>query len=226
MCRQTSTLNKVAFTVLILGCLAAALAFSAPFWVRIPDPYGLNVWNMVTYQGLWALCCPDNQQTASFSCIWIWDGYSAIEKLLPPCNWVEDSNYKDTSSLPPWYTTAQIIYCVALGFLFVAILLQSINICCRCCKNPTCFPTVVASIATSGAILVGLSLGIYGGFSYKDGMFAPVLVDGKGGQLEWAYYVGIAGAGTVFISGILFFIDGCIETKHYRGYKSPVLGTQ
>lgn len=75
------------------------------------------------------------------------------------------------------------------------------------------------------AILAGLSLALYGGYSYKENVFAPTLSGGKGGQLEWAFYVGVAGAGTCFIASILFFVDGCIQAQ-YRDYKSPVLGTQ
>lgn len=218
-------MNKVAFTVLILGSLAAVLSFCAPFWVRIPDSWSLNMWDKVTYRGLWGTCCPDTSQTGGFSCIWLWQDFYAQDNNRPPCTWVWTKNYAQSSELPAWYQAAEIIFCVAIGFLFIAILLQSIYICCRCCKNPSCFPTVVASAVLAGAVLAGLSLGLYAGYSYKEGVFAPTLSGGKGGQLEWAFYVGIAGAGTCFIASVLFFVDGCIQAK-YRDYKSPVLGTQ
>lgn len=226
MCRQTSVLNKIAFSVFILGCLTAALSFCAPFWVRIPDNWSLAMWDKVTYRGLWGMCCPAKDETTGYSCAWVWYDYYTFDNNIPPCTWVWTKKFMSTSELPAWYVASEVIYCVALGLLFLAVLLQSIYNCCRCCKNPACFPSAVAASAFAGAVMVGLALGVYGGFSYKEGIFAPTLSGGRGGQLEWAFYVGVAGAGACFIAAVLFFIDGCIETKHYRGYKSPVLGTQ
>lgn len=226
MCRQTSVLNKIAFAVLLLGCVAAAIGFSAPFWVRIPDNWSIGMWDKVTYRGLWGVCCPDKENSAGYSCAWVWHDYYSQDNSLPPCMWVQTKIFTSTAQLPAWYVAAEIIFCVAIGLLSVAILLQSIYNCCRCCKNPACFPTGVAAFSFAGAIMAGMSLGLYGGYSYKEGIFAPTLSGGKGGQLEWAFYVAVAGAGTCFIAAVMFFIDGCIQTKHYRGYKSPVLGTQ
>lgn len=225
MCRQTSALNKVAFSVLILGCVLTALSFSAPFWVRVPDNWSLQMWDKVTYRGLWGTCCPDKEQTVGYSCVWVWQDFYTDDNNMPPCTWVWSKNY-ESAKIPAWYQAAQIIFCIAIGFLFIAILLQSIYNCCRCCTDASSFPTVVASAAISGAVLAGLSLGVYGGFSYQEGVFAPTLSGGKSGQLEWAFYVGVAGAGTCFIASLLFFIDGCIHATKYRDYKSPVLGTQ
>lgn len=227
MCRPTSCLDKIAFIVLILGVLACALSFSAPFWIRLPDPYNvIRPWDKVTWRGLWGMCCPDDGKSiVNIACIWIWEDFYSHDNQLPSCSWTHNKIFKSTvtaSDLPAWYTASQIIFCVALGFLFLSIILESINACCRCCSNPRCFPTAVGSFVFAGAILVGLSLGLYGGFSYKDGVLTPTKKGGKGGELEWAFYVGIAGFGTCLIAALLFFIDGCVQCKNYGRYKGPI----
>lgn len=225
MCRQTSVLNKIAFTIFVLGCLAAALSFAAPFWIRTAYNVGfLKQWGSEAYHGLWGACCPDDNQPAGFACTWVWHDYYSFQNNLPSCAW--SNTYATINDLPAWFKASQIIFCFALGFLFLSLLLQSVYNCCRCCKSPTCFPTAVGAIAFAGAILVGLSLGLYGGFSYKEGVFDAVLSGGRGGRLDWAFYVGIAGAAACFVAAVMFFVDGCFQTKHYGGYKSPALGTQ
>lgn len=71
-------------------------------------------------------------------------------------------------------------------------------------------------------ILAGAALAIYGGFSQKEGEFDPdVIVDSRGAQLDWAFYVGIAGSGAAIFSAILFYADGCRIVKNYGGYSKP-----
>lgn len=94
MCRQTSALNKVAFSVLILGCVLTALSFSAPFWVRVPDNWSLQMWDKVTYRGLWGTCCPDKEQTVGYSCVWVWQDFYTDDNNMPPCTWVWSKNYE------------------------------------------------------------------------------------------------------------------------------------
>lgn len=227
MCRRrTSALNKIAFVVLLVGCLFAVIGFSAPFWVRIPDNWSLVQWDRVTYRGLWSMCCPDTRQSTGYACVHVYYDYNSLDSNSPPCTWIYTNTFTSTDALPTWYKAAEAVYCIALVSLFISILLQFIFVCSRWCEDRNCFPTSVASSAGLGAIMVGTSLGIYGGCSYKDGIFAPLLSGGRGGQLEWAFYIGIAGSAICFSSATLFYIDGCIQKKHYREYKSPVLGTK
>lgn len=66
------------------------------------------------------------------------------------------------------------------------------------------------------------ALSVYGGFSHREGQFAPdVINDSSGAHLEWSFYVGIAGAGAAIVTAILFYADGCRIVRDYGGYKTP-----
>lgn len=186
------------------------------------------MWDKVTYRGLWRTCCPDNVQSSGYKCVPVWYDYYALDNNLPPCTWVWSGTFSSTNKLPDWYKASEVLYCFAICFLFVSILLQIIHNILKN-KNTNCFPAAVVATAFAGAISATISLAIYGGSSYKDGIFAPLLAGGRGGQLEWAFYIGAASAGICFCAAVLLFIDLRIQKKSYTGYKSyksPVMGTR
>lgn len=99
MCRQTSVLNKIAFAIFVLGCLASALSFAAPFWIRTSYQMGiLKQGDNGAYQGLWGSCCTDKDQPAGFVCTWVWYDYYAYKNNLPSCMW--SNTYATINDLP------------------------------------------------------------------------------------------------------------------------------
>ena len=64
------------------------------------------------------------------------------------------------------------------------------------------------------AICVGVGIGVYGGFMYKE---HDVGFSEDGTMFYWAFYVGVAGFLLALVSGILFFCQGCCGRNH-TGY--------
>jgi len=68
------------------------------------------------------------------------------------------------------------------------------------------------------------SLALYGGYSFSEGELSPESVtDGKGGRLDWGFFVGVGGASAAVLAAILFFIDGCRLARIYRSYQPPTV---
>ena len=67
------------------------------------------------------------------------------------------------------------------------------------------------------------SLALYGGFSFREGEFTPEPSGGKGGRLDWSFFVGVAGAAVAIVAAILFYVDGCKLARIYSNYKPPTV---
>ena len=70
------------------------------------------------------------------------------------------------------------------------------------------------------ALMCVTSLALYAGYSVNEGEIKPE-PNGQGGQLDWAFYVGIGGAAAGLVSAVLFYCDGCRLAKLYSHYKPP-----
>jgi len=64
------------------------------------------------------------------------------------------------------------------------------------------------------------SLALFGGYSLSEGEITPE-PNGKGGRLDWAFFVGIGGVVAAIIASILFYCDGCRLARIYHDYKPP-----
>jgi len=65
------------------------------------------------------------------------------------------------------------------------------------------------------------SLALFGGYAFKTEEFSPA-PSGQAGQLDWAFFVGIAGAVVALIAAVLFYRDGCRLAKIYDSYQATV----
>lgn len=70
------------------------------------------------------------------------------------------------------------------------------------------------------AIICSIGLGIYGTSTLNNGLLTPMSLNGPGGFLSWAYFLGIAGVGIAGIISLLYLIDGMVKS----GEKSPPKG--
>lgn len=220
MCSRTSWLDKMAFGVLIIGFVLCIICFSAPFWVTLPSYYMWEVGGQ-TFRGLWMACCSGNadfNQAASFTCMTV--GQLPAQGTGPTsCSPVAigTPGAQGSNDLPGWYMASQAMFCLALIAFFASLLLECVNNCCRCTEPKRCrFSKLVGLLVLLAVVLTTISLSVYGGSSYNDQVFTPQSVGGQGGQLSWAFFLGIAGCLVCFFASILFFIDNCIQTRRYK----------
>jgi len=66
------------------------------------------------------------------------------------------------------------------------------------------------------------SLSLFAGYSVKTDELNAART-GHGGRLDWAFYVGIGGAATALVAGVLFYVDGYQLAKTYQPYKPPTV---
>jgi len=235
MCRNRTTvsvLNGIAYTLLILACLACTLAFIAPFWLFYPDRPGvLNIVHTLTdyipkypfdrasWKGLCAVCfkeLPSPQLT----------GEEASSN--PQCVWFVENDFAVQKALPDWYLACQCLYAAGLAMFLLALLTESFYACCGCCNGATCnckacHPTLVASLTITAGILVSASLAVFAGFSCSENELRSVTSGGKGGQLWWGFFVAVGGVGAAILSAILFYCDGCRLANIYDNYRPPTV---
>jgi len=72
------------------------------------------------------------------------------------------------------------------------------------------------------ALMCVTSLALFGGYSFNEGEIIPE-PSGKGGRLDWAFFVGVGGAAAALLAAILFFVDGCRLAKKYSNYETTVV---
>ena len=73
------------------------------------------------------------------------------------------------------------------------------------------------------ALMIATSLALFAGFSFSEDEFTPEASGGKGGRLDWAFFVGVAGAAVAMVAAVLFYVDGCRLARIYSNYKPPTV---
>lgn len=213
MCVSTCVMTT-AYLFLVLALLATTLSYVAPFWILFPSSLSsfftttfgkFNIYQTETLgfiknpqwwtAGLWAGCSKNGD--------------------TPQCGWFFQNDFYAEKSLPDWHKAAQGLFGGGIILLFIALLLSSFHLCCRCCKESFSITSVLGSFIITGSICIGLALGLYGGFMARD--FDVNFEEGHV-KFYWGFFVGIAGAALGFLSALLYFCVGCRGRSHI-GYK-------
>lgn len=213
----TSCVVTTAYLLLVLALLASALSYVAPFWILFPGNLqtlvnGGELFNMYRTSGglsgfasllslkwwtagLWAACTRDGD-TAD-------------------CGWFFQNDFYAEKNIPDWHKASQGLFAGGIILMFIALLLSSFHVCCRCCKESFSIASVLGSFIITGAICIGVAIGLYGGYMAKN---YEVSFEKDHIMFYWAFFVGIAGAAMGFVSALLYFCEGCRGPSH-TGYK-------
>lgn len=212
MCGPSCMLTT-AYMLLVLSLLAAVLAYVAPFWILFPNISssifagfkGFGMYNTETLTltsfnwwtaGLWAACTKDDDS--------------------PNCGWFFQNDFYAEKNLPDWHKACQGLFGGGIILLFIAVLMSSFNLCCRCCKESFSITSVLGCFIVTGSICIGLSVGLYGGFMTKD---YDVRFDDDTVMFYWAFFVGVAAAALSFASALIYFCMTCRRGPSHSGYK-------
>jgi hypothetical protein len=208
-------LSTTAYLLLVLALLASALSYVAPFWILFPG-------NLKTASKAWALTDAYqgglgglvNVVTGRLWTAGIW-GFCSRNGDTPECRWFFQNEFQAEKNLPDWHKATQGLFAGGIILLFIALLLSSFHLCCRCCKESFSITSVLGSFIITGSICIGVALGLYGGFMSKD---FEVNFQEDNIKFYWAFFVGIGGAALGFVSALLYFCMGCRGRSH-TGYK-------
>jgi hypothetical protein len=213
----SSCASTTAYLLLVVALLASALSYVAPFWILFPG----NVKTAVEVLSLSAMYRTQSGLTGIFNSgtwtLWasgIW-GACSRDGDSPECRWFFQNEFYAEKNLPDWHKASQGLFGGGIILLFIALLLSSFHLCCRCCKESFSITSVLGSFIITGSICIGVALGLYGGYMAKD---FSVSFQEDHIMFYWAFFVGIGGAALGFVSALMYFCQGCRGRSH-TGYK-------
>lgn len=226
MCVSTC-LSTTAYLFLVLALLACALSYAAPFWILFPQTVSWatlsNVGSVTKLNTIYRTDSVGNSGLGSFfeSKNWqpywvagLWAGCWRDDGSNVGCNWFWENGFYAEKNIPDWHKATQGLCGGGVILLFIAFILASFNLCCRCCKQSLSIGSVIGSFTATAVICIGVGIGLYGGFMNRD---YSVNFEKDSVMFYWAFFVGIAGAALGLVSAILFFCDGCRHNPH-SGY--------
>lgn len=215
MCGSSCVLST-AYLLLVLAVLASALSYVAPFWILFPGTLqstlqsatlstmyrstsvssllDFKTWSLWS-SGLWAACSRDGD--------------------TPDCSWFFQNDFYAENNLPDWHKAAQGLFGGGIILLFIALMLSSFHLCCRCCKESFSITSVLGSFIITGSICIGVAIGLYGYYMSRD---YSVSFEKDHIMFYWSFFVGIAGGAFGVVAALLYFCEGC-RGRPYTGYK-------
>jgi len=178
----------IAFVIQFLAFLLSCVSFFSPFWY-----IELNTLYRI---GLWGRCDDPDLQ----------------------CKWFYENDYAWEKSIPRWQVAAQVLYAIAIGLLFISLMLSVGQLIFRCCKTLFILPVIIGVLILVAMLFELLSIAVFGIGAYRQ---FEVSLHSWIGRFEWAFFVGIATLFVCTIAGIVFVHAGLKFLKEMRGYNSP-----
>jgi hypothetical protein len=192
------------YVFLVLGVLSCTLSYCAPFWILFPWSSGLSFFGISG--GLTSLYKSSALETRKFWTAGLWGACDKSSNDEVSCTWFWQNDFYTEKGLPDWHKATQGLFGAGVILLFVAFLLCTFHICCRCCKESFSIGSVIGSFMVTGTICVAVGIGLYGGFMAHD---YNVSFEKDSVSFYWGYFVGIAGAAMALVAAILFYLDSC-----------------
>ncbi|ESO02515.1 hypothetical protein HELRODRAFT_188730 [Helobdella robusta] len=196
MKNKFSVLNIISFILFILVLIFVLVSLVSPYWMVMREPW------------IERLLVPKQFQIDP-------EKHSAWIGLYSACNTENNCNSGTPYETKGWFRAAQITYAMGFVIMLLAFVVQCMYLCCLVyIKLPNYkIIFIVAIILLIGAIFCSVGLGLFGSMTLTDGLLTPMSLNGPGGVLTWAFFLGIVGTSLAGITSLIFLIDGMVQAK-------------
>lgn len=197
MGRKSKT-GLIATTFAVLAFLFVFIAFVSPYWLetdgKLKDPKFLNI-------GLWQVCFrgfvdPRHwYDTKFYGCWWVFEEeYYIIHDIL----------------LPGFFVATQFFFTLCFTLLLIASFLVALYLCCsREHERFVLLLLVIGTDLTIAAVSGTIAVIIFG--AYGDGR--DWMQNWEHNNISWSYALAVFGVLFLYVSGILYLIEGRVHHK-------------